>query len=473
MKKTLLLISALLLLTNIDVNKTFAENDLQLDSSLTTVLTNQLKNGIELNADITFNYDNLFSSLKIIDQIDSTNRSNFILIDNEIVQESYLQATSLGGTVEKYLTISNTIETREVTTSSGEAVSFKSTYGSPFITLSSLNNKKINSYFEITQDNNQYILKANDLGYGILANSLLDFYYDYDSLVWDSSYTRSIENLTLTLNENGLLQNVSFNKIKKDIFGGIKENYNIAISSLTNNVKNLEPLTSSLNDDQKTTFENKMNNFQTLLNNGNFTHSIQISVQDNILSSYSNYYSLNEDSEMHGMICSLPLQDSSHGETYISVFNTGGTYSTVGISPDDDYSGTIKELETLDIKEIIPQVSNISSAFFTYDETNNLYTFDFDNFIYDDTHFSSTLLISLFGAVDPSVHNLGLYTYNGSSYLFDSLSIGFDESNYLKGTLTYSYYGFPLTCSFSFKNVGETNLQEQDDISKVIEYLNN
>ncbi len=479
--KKILLLSSLLLVTLPQAKISYASNDIELSSSITNNLTAQLKGALDLEADIDFKYSTQLTSLKIHDQIDSSNRTNIIYYKDKVIQESYLIKNSKGYAEEKYLTISNTTETREIVDSSNNAVKFNVEYGSPFTTLSTLSNEKINSYFSISLNENNYILKAKDYAYGILANPLLTFYYDYDGLIWDDSYTRSIENLVLTLDSNGYLINVNFDKIKKDIFGGIKENYDITVSSIDGSVKTLTPIESSLTESQKNNYQNKITDFQNRINNGNFTQNISLSAESVELDgySYSSYYALNEDDDnlMQGMICSLPLYDQSHGETYLGMFKVassetdGNTYSSVGISPDDDFSGTITEYGTTEIKKVIPNIADISIDLFTYNETKDTYIFDFDEFLYDDVHFCSTLLISLFGVVDPLVHNLGLYTYDGSSYYFDTLEIGFDTNNNLYGVLSYSYYGYDFTSTFSFSNVGETNLIGNENISKIVDYL--
>lgn len=483
--KKILLLSSLLLVTLPQVKVSYASNDIELDSLITNNLTTQLKGAIDLEADIDFNYSTQLTSLKIQDQIDSSNRTNIIYYKDKVIQESYLIKNSKGYAEEKYLTISNAIETREIVDSSNNEVKFNVEYGSPFATLATLSNKQINSYFSVSSDENNYILEAKEYAYGILANPLLKFYYDYDGLIWDDSYTRSIENLVLTLDSNGYLINVNFDKIKKDIFGGIKENYDITVSSINGSVKTLSPIESSLTESQKSDYQTKITDFQNRINNGNFTQQIDIESENSIIetyyeySTYSNYYALNEDddNQMQGMLCSLPLLDSSHGETYLGMFKVsssetdGDTYASVGISPNDDYSGTISEYGTTDIEEVIPNISDISIDLFTYNEAKGTYIFDFDDFLYDDVHFCSSLLISLFGVVDPLVHNIGLYTYDGSSYYFDSLEIGFDSLNNLYGVLSYNFYGYDVKTTFSFKNVGTTDLMSQEDLSIIIDYL--
>ena len=218
-----------------------------------------------------------------------------------------------------------------------------------------------------------------------------------------------------------------------------------------------------------------MSNFQELLNKGNFTQKIAIGPGDQTqVFSYNNYYELNYNANSptsEAMICSLGVQEATYGETFVGIFKVNNSFSTVGISPDQEYSSIITDTKTSDISNVVPRLNDISSSFFTYNESSNTYTFDMKNFIYADSYFCGTLLVSLYGIVDPCVHNLGLYLYDGYSYYFNSLTIGFDTNGYPYGVLSYNYYGINIFSSFSFSDVGTTKLSEKNDIKKVIDYL--
>lgn len=474
----LLPIMTLLNVENISVSHAIEDN--ALNEQITTNFTKELKGNVILSANITFNYQSALKNLQIEDEVDSTHRTNRLIYENSVIQETHIakkltgDASEIGNAVENYLSISNTIESRDIVDSSNAGIKFDSYYSSPFTKLSKLTNAQINSYFDISKNGDDFILTANELGYGILSEPLLKFYFDYDSFIWDSSYVRSIEDLVLKLDSEGNLQHIGFTKIKKDIFGGISEAYDIDVRTSTVSEFELKPLKSLMSADQEEIFANKLTAIQELLNQGNFTQNITIRPYGSSSAiSYNNYYALN-DTLLPGMISSFPLEDNSYGETYIGMFknsDTEKTYNSYGISPDSDYYGSISDLETGEMKKVVPTLSKISADFFTYNEHLNEYSFDFSDFIFDDTHFCSTLLISIFGVVDPSVHNLGLYTYDGSSYYFTNLKFRFNDDNTLSGDLYYNYYGTSYVCTFEFSDFGSTTFQDKADISKVVDYI--
>lgn len=473
MKKLILLIIPTILLNlSPHIKETSNNGDVNLNNSITNNLIAKLNGSIELNANITFHYNSYYQNFNIIDQIDASNRVNIININNMTIQESYIKKGNNGEAIESYLSISNTIEERDIVDSNSQKVAFSSMFASPFASFTKLSNEKINSYFDITETDTSFLLKANSLGYGIFSSQLLKFYYDYDSFIWDGSVTRSIKNLILSIDKEGNPLNLTFEKIKKDIFGGIKETYDINICSLSK-IKELSPEKPLLSDEQLILFKNKLNDFQNLLDKGNFTQNIAITQKGSTQGYYySNYYALDVDSERGfppAMLCNLPLYDASYGETYLGLFETDSGYSTVGISPDKDFSSIIEETESSDIKAVIPNINKISCDFFKYDESNGTYIFDLTNFLYADSYFSGNLLLALFGIADPAVNQLGLYI-NNYSYSFNSLTLKFDDAGGLSGTLNYNYSGYIIESKFSFTNIGTTNLLDEESISKPVSY---
>ena len=169
------------------------------------------------------------------------------------------------------------------------------------------------------------------------------------------------------------------------------------------------------------------------------------------------------------MLCNLPLYDASYGETYIGIFETSTGYSTAGISVDKDYSSIISETNSTNINDVIPNVNKISCDYFTYNALKDTYTFDFTNFIYADSYFSGTLLLSLFGIADPATNILGLYI-NNYSYSFNTLTFKCDINGYLSGTLNYNYNNMVLESKFSFANIGTTNLLNEQSVQKPVSY---
>lgn len=477
MNKNLLLLSTLLLPLCAQNKPLSAPEKASLNDTIIDQFKAQLSTNLQLSTDVTFHYDSYIPKLSIVDQISNDYRTNYLVYERQIIQELYVKKDQItGNACEQYLTISNTVESRTIEDASGNPIIFDNGYASPFTRLTKIKNESFTKYFTISKIDTGYQLTATEYAYGILSQPLLSFYFDYDILVWDGNYSRSVSNLLLNIDNNGLLTSFSFDKIKKDIYGGIKETYIAKVKTL-NNISCLTPLNSSLTQEQQDLFDTKMASFQELLNKGNFSQCISIAPNnnknDNNKYEYHNYYAFNSESFIPAMICSAELIDQSYGKTFISVLDDGDSYASFGISPDADYHGSINDFETYDLTAIIPQVNKISSSLFSYNESNNQYTLNFDKFMYDDTHFCSSLLIALFGNVDPSVHNLGLYSYDGYSYYFRSLTLGFDDNNYLFGSLIFNYYGTLYKCEFDFSNVGTTNLLTLDDISEVVNYIKN
>ncbi len=477
MNKNLLLLSTLLLPLCAQSKSSSAPDNSVLNNEIIEQFKTQLSTNLQLTANITFHYDSYISALSIVDQISNDYRTNYLVYNKQIIQELYVKKDQVtGNACEQYLTISNTVESRNIEDTSGNSILFDNEYASPFARLTKIKNESFKNYFTISATDSGYQLEATDYAYGILSQPLLSFYFDYDILVWDDSYSRSVTNLILEIDNTGLLTSFSFDKIKKDIYGGIKETYDVKVNSLEA-ISFLTPLNSSLSQEQQDLFSTKMASFQELLNKGNFSQHITIAPLKNSNESntyeYYNYYAFDDTSFIPAMICSAELIDQSYGRTFISVLDDGDSYASFGISPDEDYHGSISDFETYDLTAIVPQTNEISASLFKYNESNQQYTLNFDSFMYDDTHFCSSLLIALFGNVDPSVHNLGLYTYDGYSYYFRSLTLEFDDNNYLYGSLTFNYYGTLYKCEFDFSNVGTTNLLTLEDIAEVVNYINN
>ena len=212
MKKIILLTLSTLLLTNTPQINNSSFDDVSLSNDVTNNLINKLNNSIELNTRINFHYDSYLKDINIVDQFDANNRVNIIRINDYVLQESYIKKGNNGEALESYLSISNTVEERNIT-KGDENVSFNSMFASPFLLFCKLNNEKINSYFTVKENDSSYELIANSLGYGVFSNQLLNFYYDYDSFVWDESVVRSIKDFSLNIDKEGNPINLSFNKI--------------------------------------------------------------------------------------------------------------------------------------------------------------------------------------------------------------------------------------------------------------------
>ena len=451
-----------------------ANDDVTISNEKATNFTNALKDKIELATNIEFGYDNFIPSLQLLDQLSDTARVSKASVYGYVVQESYISKLKDGTAAQQYISVSNTIEQTSLTDEEGNTLKFDELFASPFARLTKLSADQINRYFLISETaSGGYQLKATDLAYGTLTTSLLGFYSDYDMYYWDLSVSETINNLVFTLDGQGVPTNLSFEKVKKDKFGGIREYYDIDIKVLQE-IETLKPVQTSLTSDEKNNFVSKMNSFQDKLDLGNFTHNVSISSEllyEDV--TYSNCYSLNTNYDnqfVQAMICSYPLEEATYGRTYVSLLLTSEGFASFGLSVDSNYYGNMNADYYQTIEEVVPRISDISADFFAYDATTELYTFDFNSFLYGDDYFCGTLLLSLFGLMDPAVQNLGLYI-DDYTYSFDTLSIGFDQYGYPYGTLEYQVYGYPVTSSFSFSDVGTTNLLERKDIEEVVKFV--
>ncbi len=471
-KRILFFITPLLMLSLMPSNKIIiAKDDVNLDSTITSNMIIKLKSAIELNTNIKFNYDSNIKSVNIINQFDNNNRVNLITVNDQIIEESYYSKDLNGNALESYLSVSNTVNQRYKIDGYEQKVTFSSLHTSPFINFVNLDNEKINSYFEVKEENDSFLLKPTSLGYGVLTDALLKFYEDYDNFVWDISLSKNVENLIFTIDKNGNPIKLTFDKVKKDFYGGIKENYIVDIKNLEK-VRELKPLDAKMSYEENENLINKISQFQTLINNGNFTQNILVTYQKETLYNYSNYYALNEDNERKfpkAMLCSTPLTDPNQGETFLGVFETSSGLSTLGISVDSDYSSAIHETYSNNILDVIPNFDKISANYFFYEASNNIYKFDLNSFTFSDDLFFDELLQEIFAIGDIGVNNLYLYVYN-YGYSFNYLKIGFDSNGYLYGTLSFNYEGMELLSNFNFTNIGTTDLESIDSISKAVNY---
>ena len=115
MKKIMLLTLSTLLLTNTPQINNASFDDVNLTDDITNNLINKLNSTVELNATIDFHYDSYLNGINIVDQFDANNRVNIIKINDYILQESYIKKGNNGEALESYLSISNTVEERNIT----------------------------------------------------------------------------------------------------------------------------------------------------------------------------------------------------------------------------------------------------------------------------------------------------------------------------------------------------------------------
>jgi len=428
----------------------------------------------------------------IVDKISATNHYNsYELIDiytngSNTFQgtlgsgEFFYAANSSGNTVEKYIDVSNTIQERLITNTSGEYVKFLGNYNSPFYNLVSKSAAEIASYVEINSTDNGYKLTFNTKGQNLLFSPFENFFnkfiIKYICPFESKSQKTEIKDIEILLDSNGNPSSMTFKRIEKDYYGAVAESYSSTFSSLES-VPTLSPITSTLTADQKSAFTTVTNNLYTnAFSTGNFTQTVEIHdytlnddetayVENNY--TYHNYY----DSTNKIMISDQTLYDSSYGETYMGVayissssYSSDKEYNIIGISPSESfYSALSSDGSTYDsFVEFTPKVNEISPDFFTYstdESSNSIYTFDISTFNYADYYFCLDIVADLFGLGDPSYY-LGSFVGNSSyEFIFKTLTFTIDSSSNLSIRLDYQdIYEKDCYVITSYSDIGSTNI---------------
>ena len=442
-----------------------SDTDVEISSAITSASSLFLKSNFQLTTQ--FKVDNVLD-ITIVDQIGQENRVSRLYYNNYLISEHSVVKNPTGSTSSEYISISNEVKTRELLGESGEAIIYDLTYGNPLKNFANLSNSKINSYFDITVEEGNYFLKANDYAYGSLSQNIINFFNDLSSLVWDSSTKQEeIEDLVIVLNEYGEPTNMSFAKVTKDRFGAIRKTFDCVIEPISE-LETLKPVERKLTDAQYEDLSNKLSSFQEMIKKGNFTQNFSVY---NGNESYSNFYALNEDTtSLLGptMISNMPLIEASYGQTYVGLISTSEGFQQYAVSPDANMSGEMSDTKYPSIDMVIPDFTAISPDFFSY--SNGKYVFDIESFLHADVYFCADILTSLMSFVDPGVSIAKVYIDN-YGYTFDSLTFSFDENAILSGTLSYYIGTYLLETTFTFSNIGTTVLENEESIAPAVDFL--
>lgn len=468
-KLKLLLITPLLLggfSTSSDVKyANSGETDIEISSAITSNTSLFLKSNYKITTD--FKVDNVLD-VTVVDEIGTDNRTSRLYYSNSLISEYSVIKNPTGGSSVEYINIANEVKARELLGSQGEAILFDLTYGNPLKNFANLNNSKINSYFDITSEEGKYILKATSLAYGSLTKNIINFFDDLSALVWDTSTKQEeIEDLEIVLNEYGEPTNMSFAKITKDRFGAIRKTFDCTIEPISS-LNTLKPVEASLSEDESAEFAAKLNNFQEMISKGNFTQTFSVF---NGEQTYNNFYALNEDTtSILGpmMMSDMPLIEQNYGETFVGLVSTPEGFQQYAVSPDANMSGQMSDTKYSSIDMVIPDFTAISTDFFHLE--NGKYVFDISSFLHADTTFSADILTVLMSFVDPGVSIAGLYL-NNYDYTFNKLTYSFNSDGILTGTLQYFIETYLLETTFTFKNIGTTDLESEPSIASAIDYL--
>lgn len=456
------------------------EKAVQISSTLVSKLNTFFAGKVQLSSTFTFVNDaenNL--PIRFVDQVDENNRVQYLYANlgegEQLIVESYLTKDALGYAKQKYLTLENEVYDRELQDSNGKPVLYDDYFANPFRFIKKLTVDQYNKYFAYAENGTTFVLEANDYAYGLITNDFINFYTDYDTYIWDSaSLEYYLDDFKITGTTDGDVTNISFIKVKKDKFGGLQTSYNIEVDGLEQ-LATLNPVQASMDTQYLEEFTSKLESFQEKLNIGNFTETFTFDFyvgtpyENQMI--YSNYYSLDDTNEYPMMISDLALNAGEQGLTYTAAtINYNNEYVQIGISPETEYIDVMNQNTYSSIEEIVPLMNTISGDFFTY--SDGIYKFDISSFLHADFYFAVDILYAICGECDNAFTLLGIYQ-NNNDYVFDSLEITFDENGIPSGKLGFYYNNLPCFSTFSFSNVGTTDLTQIDTIKELYSFFLN
>ncbi len=414
-------------------------------------------------------------TFKVKDMVSSTAKANIVYDDKDNIV-SYTSIVSQNGyAVEQYITLGNKIDTREFSSSK---VSFKDNYGSPLSKIMG-SASNIAKYFTVNaNDDETYTYTATAEGLAKASSSFGTFFSFYgDVYNWDSKTVQeSIDNLKIISDSEGNPASLSFVKIKKDRFGGLKESFESTLSKI-DSVPSIPTVTSKNDEATQKVLDDSLALLATKVATANFTQTIKHPYFDesDLNGVYHNYYSY--DSTGYGaMLSDIPWYSSEYGTTYIGAgYSSYYGYYMAGVSPESGYTGATSSEYLDSVSEFLPQIATLSGDFFTYNAAKDTYVFDLDKFYFDDYYFCFDILDCLFGVFDACADKFGYYLSDMSNYAMDfhSLSIKVSEATGLpEFSLVYTdSYGQKLTVSTSFSDFGTTDLSKNATLSAAFALL--
>lgn len=411
-------------------------------------------------------------TLTILDQVSDSAKTTILYEDGQAISTQFIVENSSGIAVESYLDISNTVQTRSLSSS----LAFDGNYGSPLSAVTS-DSTKLETYFTITEAEDGYDYTATATGISMLTqafNSFFEFYQD--SYTWDSKTQQDLlSSLTIHTSSTGTPETMDFIKTRKDHFGAMKVGYASTLSTIAEGeLLTLEPDTFNGSDEALTALETSLDLLATNLSSGNFRQDVTLPNSDLVsggYSNYSNYYQFTTDSDggIYGaMLQNIPYEASTYGKTYIGLaVDSDGEIYQAGSSPESDVIGATGSDTFTSVSEIVPLIDTIGAGHFTYDESTATYTFELDDYLYNDYYFSFSILEALLGVGDPGIYLFGYMLRDSSSYSFDFhyLSISIDETTGLPSfTLNFTDYNSDtISLVTSFTDFGEVDMASSSD----------
>jgi hypothetical protein len=471
--KTLFLLLPLLLSScaSTNINKVNHAINGEIDLSILPNIKLELLENHRFNSDIS---SALYGEYRTVIESSESNYYSELYFNNKLTSYlSHVKDTN-GDLLEENLNIDNAVYTTNVVQDSVN-VSYNSIHTTLFKNIEKIADSDLNKYFTSYKVSDGYQVILTSLGEGLLFSSFSNFFNTIDTYKWDNeTLTYVYHDFVLSFSDSLDLSKIEFLRHKKDKYGGYREFYEIEVSDITDKI-GLKPVESKMSESAKVNFETALKNFDDKLASGNFTHNI------NILGTpynYSNFYDFTSHKEDFPdmMLSNLILDDASNGATYLGVVKENtGTYKPYGFSPYSDNYSSLTELKWDNVASLVPNLSKISSDFFSSGTTTlngTKYKFDISNFPYFNFSFGERLLSSLYGGFDPVVIYGGFYVnYNVYNYTFRTLEINIDKNGNISTVLSFeNEYGVTSSES-SFKNFGTTDLENEATLKEGVDYI--
>lgn len=454
-------------------------NQLNKEANETNALTGEVKtsvlnffsssNNLEFVSKKTYAYSS--DENTITDAVSSTARFSKVVNKNGETESEAYYLKSGNYTTQQYLDIDNTIFSEDVTDSSGNKVAFDTLTGNPFSFLTSSNFDKC---FIGTSTTSGIVLTPTEYGTSKLNVSFNSFFAFDDSYTYDTkTLSEYVDNFKLELNSSNTPTKMSFTKVKKDMFGAVREYYVTDINK-TETVATLQPVTAKTTGDTYNTLNTALSALKTSLSGNNFTQTVTVDQWDMETISpgyqevtYNTYYQF-DNSDYSIMLSDLKLSESTYGTTYIGIVpNSSGDYQWIGVSPSSNYMGSL-DSDTYDsFLDFVAKAGNISTDFFSY--TNNSYVFDIESLYEADHTFQVSLLTALVGGGDYLAQKWGNYISSANTMRFDfqTLTINLNSDGSFKNfVLVYkSLDGNEHSMTVSYSNIGETDISKVTDLA--------
>lgn len=464
----ILLLTSLLVLSSCNSNFSAKADDLvdiTLENAVATKMKSTLRGSLKLDATC----NSTIGNYRFVDEVSASRRTSKTYINYKLAESYYAVKNNDGYAAFEYIDRSNKIGLREIKDDNDVNIRFDTLYPHPFKLLYGLSTEKINEYFIISEsENGGYILKADDKAYGILSSYLLTFYPDVDSYHWDSkTLSYLVDNLTFTLLEDGTPTNFSFDKIKKDNFGGYKSSYKVTIDSIEE-VSFLTPANPLMNQTQLDEFNTLIDGYQDKLDAGNFTIAVDIDLAG-MPFQYNIYYELDNHigpNSVGPLVISSLLLIGEYGRTYTGARYILDGYYQYAVSPDADKAAQMNSVKRT-YEGIIPSLTALSGDFFTAD--NGKYTFDISSFSFPDYYFQYSILTALLSEIEGAIYLGGIYEDPSSPESLSLQDLTFEDvNNNLKTTLNFEVLSEPCRATFTYKNFGTTDIESAKDIPGVV-----